>query len=325
MGIVTTLNPLGGNSIDWKRHDINGSYEVIQLYSANGIILAVTYEVLIGDGRLIYSYDGITWNDCITPAGAWLKGEIVWGGDKFVQYGRATGITTDKGLYSYDGVTWNYFYLPNSNYWEGLAYDGHQYIMMIRFPSLIITTNDYAYSTDGINWVKKEMPFQYGYRYKPTATINGYFLLECFSGFDTIIVHSIDGINWAVLFEVNTGYTLNAITSSNSHYYFIGTSSPQAGESGNWYRSEGYNWQILNTDHSSKTWCLNNKFLVFNDNAQSYTGLFGSLSSTYGAIRYLPRDENNSNMTYKDFVYVEHLKQYYTIAYDKPYCATLDA
>ena len=119
--------------------------------------------VAIGQqGYFAYSTDGITWTEGTIGSTKRNWQSVCYGNDKFVTV--ATDIRTIKGTYfaySYDGITWTEDVINNINsdinYWMSVCYGNGKFVIVgYNFDSNwnLISDNNFAYSTDGINWTE---------------------------------------------------------------------------------------------------------------------------------------------------------------------------
>ena len=358
MSLVTTFNPFGGSSIDWKPLSIANSYPIQSLYYANNIIIGITESspslvtpstlvnqdpnYVINDiesvppvarhpghppvpsydnGKLIYSYDGIIWNDCVVPDDTYCYGKIVWGGDKFVKIGAPLNAYTKAVMYSYDGITWQYSILPSNANWCGLAYGAGKFITT-QYTGDVFTTNDYAYSYDGINWIEVEFPFQH-INGGPISYTNGYFIYGARDAANKhLVISSTDGLSWYSIGNVNK-YILKSFVTPFQHYIYV--------DENGWYKSNGTDFvKVVNYDaeYANINWIHNRFFHIgINDYSDIFTPIYivdGTISSTSSSfmetlIRRLP-----GNIPWCTPIYVEHLNKFLTMAYNQPYVATLN-
>ena len=325
MGIITTFNPLGGGSIDWKSISITNSYRIRSLYSANNIIIGIVERSSTDDnGKLIYSYDGIIWNDCVVPNNAFCYGKIVWGGDKFVKIGRPINSLIIVAMYSYDGITWQYSNLPNMDSWTGLAYGAGKFITTVVALG-VFTTDNYAYSYDGINWVSTEFPFQHAAG-GPISYTNGYFIYGAGNAFhtDETVISSTDGLLWSVIGNPDKEI-LKSFVTPFQHYIFV--------KDYGWYKSIGNDFvKVVNDDavYLNINWIGNKYFniLINKYNTDIHNPVYiekGTTASASTSFTKIQTRKLPSNIYWCTPIYVAHLKKFLTMAYNEPYIATLDA
>ena len=152
--------------------------------SYTGPLRSVTYGngrfVAIGDGKLLYSSDAITWNLATFSLSSGFR--VMYGGNKFIAF---AGNNTNKAAYSTDGITWTAITLPASAYWNHAAYGNGKFIVAASFNA------QYLYSDDGITWTQASLPESKYWKWAVFGS--GKFVIAS----DSEYIYSTDGINWS--------------------------------------------------------------------------------------------------------------------------------
>ena len=152
--------------------------------SFTGSLRSVTYGngrfVAIGDGKLLYSSDAITWN--LSTFSLSSGSRVIYGGNKFIAF---AGNNTNKAAYSTDGITWTAITLPVSAYWNHAAYGNGKFIVAASFNA------QYLYSDDGITWTQASLPASKYWKWAVFGSDK--FVIAS----DSEYIYATDGINWS--------------------------------------------------------------------------------------------------------------------------------
>ena len=150
--------------------------------------LAAGYNSNNDTGSLIYSEDGIHWNNCVSD-----KGDLTTVPWSFVYYGNGLYFAGSfqaslPGIFkSTDGIHWNLIPIGDtSRQWMSVCYGNGKFVIVAR------TSNYFAYSTDGINWTEGTIS-DTSRSWKSVCYGNGKFVAVTNTNY---FAYSTDGINW---------------------------------------------------------------------------------------------------------------------------------
>jgi len=187
--------------------------------------------VAVGEKKMAYSPDGITWTAINNKTINLLFEDIAYGNSKFVAVGYYGG---SKIVYSSDGVNWtdvkNTTFKKNSI--GSIVYGNGMFIAASKYDD-----GKLAYSPDGINWTQvKKFPFRK--KYINLAYCEGKFFV--FDRYDNgNLAYSSDGINWtAVDSPFGKKNIIVNITSRNGKFVAVGYGKIA-------YSSDGINWTVV--------------------------------------------------------------------------------
>lgn len=168
----------------------NSSFRFNKVAYGDGVFVAI--PINYNENRILYSYDGITWNQSfIFSSGNWDS--ITYGNDKFVAFSNE-----GMGAYSYDGINWYQYWSPAPP-WSSMR--ALTYIDGVFFVIPAWSSTGY-YSSDGIIWTSVSVPGNAAW-VAATSTNNKAFI----TGYGNQIISSSDGINWSVSQVRFTFYT----------------------------------------------------------------------------------------------------------------------
>ena len=174
-GLVLTPKPI------WMQTSIPGDYWDNIVYG-NGMFVVNNHT---NPQKLLYSYDGITWNKNETAfpyvSNRWHT--LAYGGGIFVTIYN----NTNAAAYSTDGINWTQTTLPVSGKWKSVCYGAG------KFVALAEDANTGAYSTDGINWIQMTLPRNVTDNH---TLCYGKGIFVSFPDAN-YVMYSNDGINWA--------------------------------------------------------------------------------------------------------------------------------
>lgn len=176
--------------------------------------------------KTAYSSDGIAWAESTLGNGYKWCG-IAYGGGKFAAISGYNG-TSNGFAYSDDGISWTAVYPQNyfSRQWMGITYGGGKFVAVANYSPVT------AYSTDGINWEKADIPDgDLNTHLDAVAYGGGKFVAIGYS----MAVYSDDGINWTK--TTIPAFTKQCLEYGNGKFVAIGYNSDKAA-----YSVDGINW-----------------------------------------------------------------------------------
>jgi len=257
------------NGSSWSR-SANGStlFNKCLAIAYNGYIWVAGGDIT-SSAKLIYSSDGINWNNSLYGTGLFLGGScnaIATNGKLWVAGGTSTILNTV--LYSYDGITWH----PSS----GTTLLGTSCLTVAWNGTMWIAggVGDYRiiYSYDGITWLGSNANTALTGSCKALAW-NGSIWLAGGTGTNKM-AFSYDGINWTALtqpFNADVTNSCNTIAWSGSQWVAGGTES-------------AYNTLIYSSDGFTWSNAVNDSQLFRICNAVTWTGkkwIAGGYQTTY--------------------------------------------
>jgi len=143
--------------------------------------------------RIMYSYDGITWELApnIPDDGEWMT--VCFGAGKFVCLGRTS---SEQILVSEDGINWTRHAGPSGNLrWNDVTYGGDKFVAVARtigVPDNLAETERAMYSVDGYTWIKVDTPVATQWF---SVTYGGGKFVSV-SMLDGHVMYSNNGIDW---------------------------------------------------------------------------------------------------------------------------------
>ena len=179
--------PYSYDGINWKASKMQNNHSLSSVAYGNGMFVAV------GNLDAIYSYDGINWNENQIAKYGGIWSHIVYGNGMFV----AVGSGDSEIAYSYDGINWNTKGLTNSAFTD-LIYENGMFIATV-------TDGRVFYSYDGVDWNVANHNYSNSdcWDYSLTSVAYGNDMFVAISDNQSILITSIDGINWNDISEWN--------------------------------------------------------------------------------------------------------------------------
>ena len=184
-----------------------------------------------------------------------------------------------------------------SRYWNSVCYGNDKFVAVgYNYDSNknLIFGNDFAYSTDGINWTEGMIS---GTSRKWWSVCYGNDKFVAISGWpngSNIFAYSTDGINWTENTISDTIRYWRSICYGNDKFVAVGNNSRYFA-----YSTDGINWTEINTELTKNQWysvCYgNDKFVAVNDNSYfAYStdginwteGIISNISRTWKSICY---------------------------------------
>ena len=198
---------------------------------ANGMYVACAFT---GSGeRIMYSYNGIDWNDANNTVEDSTFTTITYGEPGGVSTFVTVAYDTHNGsrqiMYSNDGINWTAVHSPSNEWWRSVTYgngrfvcvgstgsqrvmysndginwslastpENNTWISVVYADGKFVAvsadgTNRVMYSTNGISWSSASTPEQNGWI--SITYGNGKFVAVAYSGTNRVM-YSTDGINW---------------------------------------------------------------------------------------------------------------------------------
>lgn len=245
---ITTTNLF--NSAKWISKTLySGSiYDVCWCPELN-IFVACGYQLII------YSKDGINWNNTILAQPSWTYISITWSPELSLFVVVASNATSNNIVTSKDGINWTYQFNPYTD----MAF---AYIIWVKELNAFFSaansgsTSRGLVSYDGEFWVSNNIHTSYSWRKIVWASHLNTFI--AINDTNNLIGKSTNGFNWTYL-SVDSG------TNTFSSYYYLSYSK----ELGiiiigtgwqNMYSYDGINWQYtyngdyLSTNKMGITW-----------------------------------------------------------------------
>lgn len=166
-------------------------------YAIQGFVAMAGDGVLVVMGYgLLWSSDGVTWNNGAGSIGVAQQGVFGKGMFVCVNDGTSTGQPNADYSYSSDGKSWTQGTLPVAGFWNRIAYGNGVFV--------ITSSSSYSclVSSDGLNWTEYTMP-------NPSPGNNAYYDAITFSGDQFIATNnnssynyecavSSEGVNWSL-------------------------------------------------------------------------------------------------------------------------------
>ena len=174
------------------------------------------------NSTVVYSDDGINWSAGVIPLDLWSA--IAYGNGRFVT---TTSGNSSHAAYSDDGVNWTRNTLPFSGNWYDVIYGNEKFV---AFSS---GSKKYAYSDDGINWVQNTLPSSVS---RNSATYGNGMFVAIGGGLTVKPLYSYDGINWLAGTAPSGYYDMLSMTYGNG--MFVAT----CGNKKTFYSYDGINW-----------------------------------------------------------------------------------
>lgn len=157
------------------------------------------------DGNISYSLDTVTWISCTIPGDKYEQAwnDVCYGNDKFV----AVSNSSDKVAYSEDGIIWQTIKLPSGQDLTSVSFGVGKFVAIDQYCKVL-------YSTDGINWISKNLGQDLG--------IYTNFYSICFGedkfvalGIGDVAVYSVDGVSWRTINLPSIALGTDHVTSWN--------------------------------------------------------------------------------------------------------------
>ena len=144
-----------------------------------------------GTNAIFTSPDGVAWTTTTIVADVWTS--YAFSNELGIICIQSNNSTT--GLYSYDAITWFTTTIPASN-WRSGTWSPELNLFVICANAVGDPT---MLSSDGISWTPGTLTIQNGWRIIEWISDIGLFVMATSNGgFDSIIVYSVDGINWTI-------------------------------------------------------------------------------------------------------------------------------
>ena len=172
-----------------------------------------------------------------------------------------------------------------SRYWNSVCYGNDKFVAVgYNYDSNknLIFGNDFAYSTDGINWTEGTIS-DTSRKWWSVCYGNDKFVTVAYQS--NYFAYSTDGMNWTESTISDTSRYWRSICYGNDKFVAVGNNSRYFA-----YSTDGINWTEINTELTKNQWysvCYgNDKFVAVNDNsyfAYSTDGINwteGTISST---------------------------------------------
>ena len=165
---------------------------------------------------LIYSTDGITWNDCTITTSKTNWNSVCYGNGKFVAVGYSfvSNATETNFAYSTDGITWTLGIMPIKATYTSVCYGNGKFVAVTENANTLT-----AYSTDGINWTSSYIVSDvnnFGSSLLSVCYGNGKFVAV---GQTYTYAYSYNGYKWYTVQDVPR--ILNSICYSSDHNFYV--------------------------------------------------------------------------------------------------------
>ena len=165
---------------------------------------------------LIYSTDGITWNDCTITTSKTNWNSVCYGNGKFVAVGYSfvSNATETNFAYSTDGITWALGIMPIKATYTSVCYGNGKFVAVTESANTLT-----AYSTDGINWTSSYIVSDvnnFGSSLLSVCYGNGKFVAV---GQTYTYAYSYNGYKWYTVQDVPR--ILNSICYSSDHNFYV--------------------------------------------------------------------------------------------------------
>lgn len=230
--------------------------------------------VVVGDGNITYSTNGIVWEDLYYSLSTHPPFRCVtYGGGKFVaiaesDYDDSLKRAVSRTAYSTDGVNWTFGEMPFAGDWRGVTYGDGKFVAVCRSRQDGKGAPDAAYSMDGVNWTETTVG-EAGDNLEAVAYGNGKFVTFGYiagNNGDRTGYYSTDGINWNTMtlpyVPISKQYT--DITFGNGKFVAVTTEKSYCA-----YSTDGVNWKHISMP-SSQSWYAatygDDKFVMVADN-----------------------------------------------------------
>ena len=183
-------------------------------YGSNKFVAACN-EYNDGTG-LIYSTDGIAWNDCTITTSKTNWNSVCYGNDKFVAVGYAfvSNATETNFAYSTDGITWTLGVMPIKATYTSVCYGNGKFVAVTENANTLT-----VYSTDGINWTSS-------YIVSNVDNFGSSSLSVCYGNGKFVAVgqthgyaYSYNGYQWYTVQD--TPRILSSICYSSDHNFYV--------------------------------------------------------------------------------------------------------
>lgn len=132
------------DGLTWTRRTTPSALSFVNVGYGPGVALAVGLS-----GLCYRSTDCITWASVAMPSGTWNA--VTWGAGLFVAVGSA-GV--QQVATSPDGITWTLRSHPNTRFWDGIAWNGSEFIAVAAGNTTLMGMA----SPDGITWTDRPIP-----------------------------------------------------------------------------------------------------------------------------------------------------------------------
>ena len=165
---------------------------------------------------IIYSTDGITWNDCTITTSKTNWNSVCYGNGKFVAVGYSfvSNATETNFAYSTDGITWTLGIMPIKATYTSVCYGNGKFVAVTENANTLT-----AYSTDGINWTSSYIVSDvnnFGSSLLSVCYGNGKFVAV---GQTYTYAYSYNGYKWYTVQDVPR--ILNSICYSSDHNFYV--------------------------------------------------------------------------------------------------------
>jgi hypothetical protein len=195
----------------------------------NGIAYGDGKFVAVGEKKIVYSSDGITWTAVNNKTINCNFEDIAYGNGKFIAVGYYGG---GKIMYSSDGVNWTDVKTSIFKSIGSIVYGNGMFVAASKYDD-----GNLAYSPDGVNWTQvKTFPFRK--KYINIAYCEGKFFV--FDRYDNDnMAYSSDGVNWTAMKNpLGRKNNINNIVYGNGKFIAVGWDTKTA------YSSDGINWTV---------------------------------------------------------------------------------
>ena len=256
------------NGITWTSRTLPTS-AIYQNIAWNGTVFCVA----TGTAQAYTSPDGITWTSR-TMANNTQHYTMIWAGNQFVCTNQSNTIETSP-----DGTTWTSHAVTTSQWWQGLAYNGINYVAV---GSLGASNTIGMYSANGTSWTNMTLPSSSSW--SSVAWNGSIFVALAYN--TTAYATSPDGITWtgrtapaAFIPPFNT--LAQALNVASNVFFYINSGSNVV-----YYSADGINWFSITISGGAHTWCVigstgTNIDIISADSFSSVGTGIGTTSGTY--------------------------------------------
>ena len=279
------------DGIFWKKTDN-------KIYTEKIVCNKQIFVLLTTGQQLLYSYDGISWNNCNININN-ING-IVYVGDKFFCN------NTSQSCYSIDGINWNETLrdgIEGSLYVDRLYYGNGVYVSECR--------TDTGYSFDGITWYKALLPGKDTFRIDKCVFGNNVFVGYEFSTGTNTVIYSLNGKDWDYCLQ----YDGNNIYSDYIFYNNGIFNCYDSNISKLLYSLDGINWGKSQNSYEPTNIVYNNGVLV---GVSKSKNCYYSVDGCSWKSCYPDSIQMDRNIVFNDNIFIGYNFNNKNIFYSKP-------